>query len=146
MNSTSSPIDTASIEWMPLEPGVWVRPLRFDGEDRTLQLKVDPGASIALHRHTGAVHAFNVSGRRELGDGGPVAGPGAYVYEPAGNVDSWRCVGDEACVVQITMNGRVEYLDANSEIASYTDTSKLRLQYLTWCRANGQAPLALGAL
>ncbi len=144
MYRTSKPIHTEKLPWMPLGEGVWARPLRFSGEDRSLQLKVDPGVTIGRHRHTGEVHAFNVSGSRRL-DSGEVAGPGAYVYEPAGNVDSWTCVGDEPCIVQISMSGRLAYVGENDEILDYTDTPKLKAQYLGWCREKGFEPWAIGA-
>lgn len=144
MDRTSAPIDTAALAWMPLSPGVWARPLRFAGEERTLQLKVAPGAGIALHRHSGPVHALNVSGRRKLASG-EIAGPGAYVFEPAGNEDWWACEGDEPCIVHITMSGRVEYVGPDGAVLSYTDTPKLRAQYLRWCAEAGIAPAALGA-
>ena len=123
MDQTSKPLHTQDLQWMPLGPGVWARPLRFSGEERTLQLKVEPGITI------GRLHAFHVSGSRRLGDG-EIAGPGAYVFEPAGNEDSWACIGDEPCVVQINLSGRVEYVDEHGELISYTDTPKLREQYL----------------
>lgn len=144
MDRTSGPVHTRALAWMPLGDGVWVRPLRFCGEERSLQLKVAPGVTIGRHRHAGDVHAFNVSGSRRLGDG-EIAGPGAYVYEPAGNEDSWTCVGDEPCVVQISMSGRLVYLGENDEVVDYTDTPKLRAQYLAWCRRNGHEPQAIGS-
>ncbi len=144
MNRTSQPIHTETLPWMPLNEGVWVRPLRFDGEARTLQLKVAPGVTIERHRHAGEVHAFNISGSRRLEDGA-IAGPGAYVYEPPGNEDSWTCVGDEPCVLQISMSGRVAYVGNEDRVTDYTDTKKLREMYLTWSEANGFEPSAIGA-
>jgi 2,4'-dihydroxyacetophenone dioxygenase len=145
MDLTSSPIRTAQLPWMPLGPGISARPLWFGGEERTLQLKVDPGVGVGRHRHTGAVHAFNVQGSRELGTG-EIAGPGDYVYEPAGNDDCWRAVGDVPCIVQITLSGRVIYITEDGSEDSYTDTAKLREQYLNWCRSTGNKVTALGAL
>jgi len=145
MDLTSSPIHTDEQPWMPLSPGISARPLWFGGEARTLQLRVDPGVSVGRHRHTGAVHAFNVRGFRELGSG-EIAGPGDYVYEPAGNADCWRAVGEEPCVVQITLSGRVVYLAEDGSDESFTDTAKLREQYLNWCRSTGNKVTAVGAL
>ena len=112
MDLTSSPIPTEDLPWMPLGPGIAARPLWFGRRifAVVVQLKVEPGVSVGRHKHTGAVHAFNVPGSRELGNG-EIAGPGAYVYEPAGNADDWRCVGDEPCIIQITLSGRVIYVD-----------------------------------
>jgi anti-sigma factor ChrR (cupin superfamily) len=145
MDLTSRPIRTGQLPWMPLGPGIAARPLWFGGEERTLQLKVEPGVSVGRHRHTGAVHAFNVQGSRELGNG-EIAGRGDYVYEPAGNADCWRAVGGVPCIVQITLSGRVVYLAEDGSEASYTDTPKLKNQYLDWCRSTGNKVIALGAL
>lgn len=144
MNQTSQPIHTRDLPWMPLGEGVWVRPLRFSGEQRSLQLKVAPGVRIEPHRHAGEVHAFNVSGSRQL-ENGEIAGPGAYVYEPPGNEDTWQCVGDEPCVVQISMSGRLTHVRDGKLTADYTDTAKLRGQYLDWCQREGHQPVAIGA-
>lgn len=143
-NITEAPILTEQLPWMPLGEGVSARPLHFRGEERTLQLRVEPGIRISLHRHAGHVHALGLSGRRRLGDGS-IAGPGDYVFEPAGNVDSWGCEGDEPCIVQITMTGRLTYLDADGGDGAWTDTPKLREQYLRWCSDRGIAPWARGA-
>lgn len=144
MDRTSPPLHTDTLPWMPLGNGVWVRPLRFSDEERSLQLKVAPGVVIGRHRHAGDVHAFNVSGSRRLGSG-EIAGPGAYVYEPAGSEDSWRCVGDEPCIVQISMSGRLAYIGDAGEVLDYMDTPKMKAQYLEWCRENGHEPCAIGA-
>ena len=144
MDITETPIHTRDLRWMPLGPGVWVKPLRFSGEERTLQLKVDPGVRIAPHRHDGDVHAFNISGSRRLGDGA-IAGPGAYVYEPACNADTWACEGDEPCVVQISMSGRLTSLDEQGRDLDYVDTARLRRLHLDWCASQGIEPWAIGA-
>jgi len=140
MNRTTSPIHADELPWAPLSEGVSFRPLRFGRDGRALQLRVEPGVVIARHRHTGAVHAFNLSGQRELIEKGEIVGPGGYVYEPPGNIDSWRCIGEEPCVVQINLSGRVEYLDAEGDVISATDTADLRDAYLAWCHAQGMQP------
>lgn len=145
MDRTSHPLSTLEQPWMPLSPGISVRPLWFGDDERTLQLRVDPGVSVGRHRHTGPVHAFNVSGSRELGNG-EIAGPGDYVHEPAGNADCWRAVGDVPCIVQITLSGRVVYIADDGSEANYTDTAKLKEQYVDWCRSTGNKITALGAL
>ncbi|NMH66501.1 cupin domain-containing protein [Shewanella salipaludis] len=144
MDNTSKPIQTHKMPWMPLTEGLWVRPLRLVGEERTLQLRVDPGVTIPPHRHTGFVHALNLSGHRQLSNG-HIAGPGDYVYEPPSNLDTWSCIGDEPCVIQITMSGRVENIDEDGNLLSYTDTAKLREKYLEWCKRESYVPVAIGA-
>jgi 2,4'-dihydroxyacetophenone dioxygenase len=140
VNKTSTPAYGEAHPWVPLGPGVSFRPLRFGRGGRTLQLRVEPGVVIKPHRHTGEVHAYNISGRRELIGKGEIAGPGAYVHEPSGNVDSWRCVGDEPCVVHINLEGRLEYIDEAGAVLDYTDNQRLWERYLAWCQEQGVQP------
>lgn len=140
MTTPTSAVRTDSLEWVPLRAGVSMRPLHFERDGYALQLKVDPGTTIGLHRHTGEVHALNLSGSREIVTTGEIVGPGDYVHEPVGNVDSWRCHGDEPCVVLITQKGRVEYLDANGACVSYSDRDTALRRYLEHCSESGCAP------
>lgn len=140
MPLSADPIATASLDWVPLRPGISMRPLHFEADGYALQLKVEPGAVVTRHRHTGEVHALNLSGCREIVDTGEVVGPGDYVFEPAGNEDAWRCHGDEPCIVHITLTGRVEYLDANGEVTSYTDRDTALHEYLEYCGSVGTMP------
>jgi 2,4'-dihydroxyacetophenone dioxygenase len=140
MTISANPLATGSLPWIPLRDGVAMRPLHFEDDGYALHLKVDPGTVITRHRHTGIVHALNLSGYREIIDTGEIVGPGDYLFEPPGNQDSWRCHGDAPCVVHITLTGRVEYLDANGDIESYSDSATARQHYFDWCAAEGQAP------
>jgi quercetin dioxygenase-like cupin family protein len=104
--------------WVPLAPGFSFKLLRATSDDDVWVelLRLEPGTTISRHRHTGEVHAYTLSGRRELLDTGQVVGPGDYVYEPSGNVDSWRAVGDEPLVVFVTLRGAIEYLDERGDV------------------------------
>jgi len=135
------PVDTAAMEWIPLEPGVSFKPIAFlPGDRRQLLLRLEPGTVVARHRHHGEVHAFNVAGRREILGTDVRLGPHAYLHEPAGNVDSWMAVGDEPCVVHIAITGAMEYLDDAGAVISSDDTASLQRCYLDWCAAHGVTP------
>jgi 2,4'-dihydroxyacetophenone dioxygenase len=110
MKPSAYPVDAGAIAWVPLREGVAMRPLHFAADGYSLLLRVEPGVTIARHRHTGEVHAYNLEGCRELIETGEIAGPGTHVYEPPGNADSWRGVGDVPCVIQVSLKGRIEYL------------------------------------
>ena len=140
MKTSAHPIQTILLDWIPLRPGLSFRPLRFAAGGYTLQLRVEPRTTIARHRHTGEVHALNLSGYRELIETQEVVGPGAYVYEPPGNVDSWRCVGCDPCVIQISQTGRIEYLGVDGTVCEHSESDTARRNYLDWCRAKGIAP------
>jgi 2,4'-dihydroxyacetophenone dioxygenase len=101
------------VPWVPLSGRKSFKPLRFLSGNRGFVelLRLEPGEAIPLHRHTGDVHAINLEGSRELCTG-EIIGPGDYVYEPAGNTDSWEVVGDKPLVVLVVVMGAVEYLGA----------------------------------
>ena len=99
------PIDTDSMPWIPTGPGKSFRPLRFAADGWSKLMRLEPGSAVALHRHTGEVHAFNLAGTREILGTGERVGPGNYVYEPPGTIDGWAAIGDEPCVVHIKVSG-----------------------------------------
>jgi hypothetical protein len=70
------PWDTGSVPWIPTGPGTSFRPLRFAAGGWPELMRLEPGSAVALHRHTGEVHAFNLAGTREIFGTGERAGPG----------------------------------------------------------------------
>lgn len=139
----SQPLDTEAVPWVPLGPGESFKPLRFMPNGRVLLLRLEPGTVVPRHRHRGEVHGFNLSGSRKLLDTGEVVGPGAYVYEPAGNVDSWMAVGDEPVVVHITSFGAMEYLDDEDRVLRRDTAASLQQLYLDYCARSGLTPVRL---
>lgn len=135
-------LDVASIPWIPLGPGESFKPLRFLSNDRgrVLLLRLDPGTVVPRHRHLGEVHGFNIAGSRKLIETGEMVGPGAYVYEPAGNVDSWMAVGDEPVIVHITSFGAMEYLGDDDQVLRRDTASSLLQTYLRYCEENNLKP------
>lgn len=145
LSPASRPVDPERMPWIPMgPPGLSFKPLRFfkDGAGWMYLFRLEPGTVIPRHRHTGEVHGFNISGKRELLDTGEVVGPGGYVYEPPGNVDSWRVLGDEPVVLLITVRGAVEYLDAEGRVTKSVGSAARLETYRQWCAANGAEFLA----
>lgn len=138
------PLAQDAAPWVPLSPGKSFKPLRFLREDRGFVelLRLEPGETIPLHRHTGEVHAFNLEGSRQLCTG-EVIGPGGYVYEPAGNTDWWKVVGDAPLVVLVVVTGAVEYLDPDGGVTARYTAQTLMKTYHEHCAAHGIEPLDL---
>lgn len=127
----------ADLPWVPSPvPGKSSRPLRFLRDDRGFVelLRMEPGVAMALHRHTGETHAFNLSGTRQLSTGETI-GPGEYVYEPAGNVDAWRVVGAEPLIALVVVMGTVEDLAEDGRIRGLATATTRRDEYERHCRA-----------
>ena len=143
---TSVP-DIDSLPWVPAAmPGKWSRPLRFLPGDRGFVelLRMDPGVLMPPHRHTGEVHAWNLSGSRQL-DTGEVVGPGGYTYEPPDNVDWWRAVGDQPLVALVVVMGTVEFIGPYQTVTARVDARTQREALHAWCTAQGIAVPELDA-
>ncbi len=138
-SAPAQPVDTALLPWVPLKPGLSFKPITYfpNNAGWQLLLRVEPGTVFPFHRHTGEVHAFNLSGSRLL-DTGEVVGPGMYVHEPAGNEDTWEAIGDGPCIIHIEVRGRTEYLDEAGNLLHVVDANASRRSYLEWCKAQGQ--------
>ena len=134
------PVDTDGMPWIATGPGKSFRPLRFAADGWSELMRLEPGSSVALHRHTGEVHALNIRDTREILGSGELVGPGGYVYEPAGTVDGWGAVGDEPCVVHIKVAGIIEYLDDNGQVIESVNADTQRAVYLAWCRDHDVHP------
>ena len=127
-----------AIPWVPLPGGKAFKPLRFLRDNRGFVelLRLEPGSEISTHRHTGEVHAFNVEGSRELSSG-EIIRPGDYVYEPAGNVDSWRVIGESPLIVLVVVMGAVEYLGPSDSVTSVYTADTLSDLYRRHCEEDG---------
>ena len=139
-------LTTEDMPWIPTGPGKSFRPIRFDRDGWTELMRVEPGALVARHHHTGEVHGFNISGSRELIEAGVVVGPGDYVYEPVDNIDSWRGVGTEPCVIHIRVEGQVEFFADDGSLTGVASSQTQQAIYLDWCQANGVEPEAALAI
>jgi quercetin dioxygenase-like cupin family protein len=131
--------------WVPFGDGQWFRLLRVlsNYSGYVAQLKLNVGAVIPPHRHTGTVHALNIQGSRRLHSGETIR-PGDFAFEPAGNVDTWQAVGDEPLIVHIQVEGDVEYLDQRGGVASRSNAQLLESAYHRYCAAVGIAVKHLG--
>lgn len=129
-----------ALPWIPLSSGKAFKPLRFLRDDRGFVelLRLQPGETIPLHRHTGEVHAFNLEGTRLLCTG-EVIGPGGYVYEPAGTTDWWSIVGDVPLVVLVVVMGAVEYLADDGAVVKRYSAQTLMDLYRGHCATHGIA-------
>ena len=61
---------------------------------------------------------------------------GDYVYEPAGNVDWWRVVGDETLVALVVVRGTVEFLAADGSVRSTANATTQRKELERYCQAH----------
>ena len=119
------------LPWAPVSPGFELKVLHGERDDdtRALLLRLAPGTVIGRHRHTGEVHAWHLQGQRKLLETGEVIGPGGYVYEPPGNLDTWSAVGDEPLVLFVTVRGVLETLDERGAVVDRSTTAGITGSY-----------------
>jgi quercetin dioxygenase-like cupin family protein len=131
-------------DWIPEGKGKWSLPLQFlpDAAGWVELMRLEPGVRVALHRHTGEVHALKLAGERRLNDG-RVLRAGDYVHEPAGNVDWWEATGTEPLIVHVVVKGTVEYLGAHHGVLQRIDTAGRIADYRRHCAAIGSRPQEL---
>lgn len=132
-------IASEEIPWVPEGEGKWARPLRFLGERGFVEvLRMQPGTVMPLHRHTGEVHVFQLSGHRQL-NSGEIVGPGDYAHEPAGHVDWWKIVGEEEMVAFAVVMGDVEFIGPGGEVRAVANVATQRAAYERHCREHNLA-------
>jgi quercetin dioxygenase-like cupin family protein len=137
-------IAESAAPWIPITEKKSFKPLRFFGGDRGFVelLRIEPGEAVPLHRHTGEVHVFNLEGSRRLCTG-ELIGPGEYVYEPAGNIDSWEVVGDTPLIIFAVVIGAVEYLRPDYSVTARVTADTMMELYQRHCAANNVPPADL---
>jgi 2,4'-dihydroxyacetophenone dioxygenase len=119
----------ADLPWVPSgTPGKSAKLLRFLPDDR--------GFVELLHRHTGEIHAYNLTGSRQLCTG-EIVGAGDYVYEPNGNTDWWKIVGEETMLALVVVIGKVEFLDAEGRVTATADAASQRAELERHCSRLG---------
>ena len=134
------PLDTGSMPWIATGPGKAFRPLRFAADGWSELMRLEPGCAVPLHRHTGDVHAYGLSGTRQILGTGERVGPGNYVYEPAGTIDGWAAAGAEPCVIHLKVASVIEYLGDDGQVTDTVSAATQRGIYLAWCREHGVRP------
>jgi len=133
LRTTLEPIvQSADMHWVPTGPGKAFRPLRFWDGGWSELMRLDRGAEVARHRHTGGVDAYVVEGQRLLATG-EFLGAGDYQREPPGTVDAWGASGTEPCVVYLRIEGDIEYLDPNGVVTALVNSSTQAAAYREWC-------------
>lgn len=130
---------SAELPWIPSgTPGKSAKPLRFlrNGSGFVELLRMEPGTLMPLHRHSGEIHAYNLSGSRQLCTG-EVIGPGDYVFEPPGNIDWWKVIGDETMLALVVVMGDVAFLGPGDTVRARVDAATQLAEYHRHCIEQG---------
>jgi hypothetical protein len=116
-------IDTNTIEWIPLPAplvGNAIKPLRISREtgDMSILFKMDAGTREVRHRHIGPANFLVLSGIVEIW--GKQAGPGTWMYEPAGALHEGTSFPVETVVLS-NSQGPITVLDDDDNVLGVVD-------------------------
>ncbi|HKJ16781.1 MAG TPA: 2,4'-dihydroxyacetophenone dioxygenase family protein [Xanthomonadales bacterium] len=122
--------------WVPYAEGVWFQPCQFNVTTGgfSVLLKGLPGAQIGVHYHVGTVRGFTIQGHWRYLEHDWVAGPGTFIYEPAGEAHTLVINEDspEPALIFFVIEGALVYLDkpVDGSLAAYEDGFSV----LEYCR------------
>lgn len=139
-------VGSEDVPWVP-------NPLYRGAELRVLQADMGVGVyvlagrlpgdlEIGVHRHTGAVHMFTLSGAWKYLEHEFVNRAGSYLYEPPDSVHTF-CVlpGDEITETLSVIYGETQYLDADGNVIQVGNAeTNLRTYYEACEQAGIQRP------
>jgi quercetin dioxygenase-like cupin family protein len=134
------------IPWVPQEPGRWFKPLQFFETSGTWVnlVRMEPGRRIRRHIHAGgAVQAYVLEGSWRYLEHDWVAGPGSYVFEPAGGTHTLEVLGDVPMVTLFVVSGVIQYLGDDGAVVQQDDLHSRHRLYLDHCREQGIEPAVL---
>jgi hypothetical protein len=110
--------------WVPLDDGVWSRPLLFDvthGQYAHV-MRVTRQGIVARHRHTGPVLAHILRGSWHYLEHDWIADEGGFAYEPPGETHTQ--VVPQGCKEMVTLfcvTGALIYVSADGTALGYDD-------------------------
>jgi quercetin dioxygenase-like cupin family protein len=113
--------------WVPYAEGVWIQPCCFDVTSGgfSVLLKGLPGAKLGVHYHVGTVRGYTMRGQWRYLEHDWVAGPGTFIYEPAGEAHTLVITDDspEPALIFFVVEGGLIYLDkpTGGAFAAYED-------------------------
>jgi quercetin dioxygenase-like cupin family protein len=124
--------------WIPGEPGTWNKFMLFDLRKNSFAtvFKMAPGVAIPPHYHVQAVAGYVLQGRWKYKEYDWVAGPGSFVYEPAGEVHTLQN-GDETMVSFFHVTGPHITVDTEGRQIAYVDAFIARDYVRQYCESAG---------
>jgi 2,4'-dihydroxyacetophenone dioxygenase len=129
--------------WMPYAEGVWLQPACFNVTSGalTVLLKGMPGAQLGVHYHTGTVRGFTIQGNWRYLEHDWVAGPGSFIFEPAGEAHTLVVTEESPAPVLILfmIDGALIYLDkpVDGTMVALEDVFSALEMFRAYYRATG---------
>jgi len=144
----TSPIDVVrhvgndDAPWVETGYGVDLKVVRFDATKGTwvIRNRFRPGVQLQIHRHTGPVDGYTLSGRWHYLEYDFYSTAGSYIYEPANSVHTLTVPEDNEgdTDVLFIIEGALLNLDPDGKVESYTDGPLILEAYFALLEAAGE--------
>ncbi len=127
--------------WADTGTGVDLKLVRFDRTHGTwvVRNRFRPGARLQIHRHTGPVDGFTLTGRWHYLEYDFYSTAGSYIYEPANSVHTLDVPEDntEDTDVLFVIEGALLNLDPAGQVETYVDGPGIVAIYYALLEAQG---------
>ncbi|MFE7314306.1 2,4'-dihydroxyacetophenone dioxygenase family protein [Streptomyces sp. NPDC057555] len=130
-------IAEAASPWLPFAPHVMIKHLTFDVRSNSAVnvLWVQAGGSLGCHRHRGPVSGYVLEGSWRYQEYDWVGRPGDFIRESPGRRHT--LVSDEGMKTVFWLNGPVEFLDEQGQVAEVVDVFWFIDHYERGCQEQG---------
>jgi len=138
------------LPFVEFDPGVEMQVLQIDRASGlwVVRMRMQPGATLATHRHGGEVFAFTLQGSWKYLEYPEVNVAGSYLYEPAGSTHTLHVPASNTDVTDVwfAIRGPNLNLDADGKVTLIFDADLVLKIYLSRCRKLGlPTPNVIGA-
>jgi 2,4'-dihydroxyacetophenone dioxygenase len=140
----------SQLPFVEFDPGVEMQVLQVDIPTGlwVVRMRMQPGATLATHKHSGEVYAFTLSGSWRYLEYDAINRAGSYLYEPAGSTHTLHVPASNTEVTDVwfAIHGPNLNLDAEGQVTLVLDAALVLKVYRSRCRKLGlPEPRVLGA-
>ncbi|HSW07037.1 2,4'-dihydroxyacetophenone dioxygenase family protein, partial [Aquabacterium sp.] len=140
----------SELPFVEFEPGITMQVVQVDIPSGLwiVRMRMQPGATLATHKHTGEVYAFTLSGSWKYLEYDAVNRAGSYLYEPAGSIHTLHVPASNTEITDVwfAIRGPNLNLDAEGKVTLVLDAGLVLKVYRSRCRKLGlPAPRVMGA-
>jgi hypothetical protein len=128
--------------WVDTGIGVRLKVVRFDRMKGTwvVQNRFTPGTQLQIHRHTGPVDGYTLSGRWHYLEYDFWSTAGSYIYEPANSVHTLDVPAENTDVTDVLfiIEGALLNLDPDGKTESVSDGPGMLAAYYAMLEHEGK--------